>query len=225
MKMDKAQDVRVQKLIEQDRRDREAEQRRRLAEAGVAEGRFEGLEDTVVPPTPEWMAKGAVEKFTPRSPDGTVRSVSTVRRVRVMTVARMFADGKLPMEYWFACYWYKLTHDKAGVEGRYKTSNMSGMPTVSGSVNLSQHPMAQHAIEAEAREAIRAIRKMLGDKDCDLFEGVVLHDMPLRAASRHAKCSTSNLLPRFRDACDAVMRWCEDADIDLSKFAERNQGG
>src|SRR5687767_3560287 len=72
---------RVRAIIASDGAYREREEYRRQATLQVASGSFENIADTVVEPTPEWLEKGPVRSFTPRLPDGAVRTTRTVRSV------------------------------------------------------------------------------------------------------------------------------------------------
>lgn len=192
----------------------------------VRRGVFINLADTVIEPTREWLEKGPVEKFTPKAPDGTVRSLSTVRRIRSSAVTKLYGQGKVSMEFVFVAIWYRQCYEAAGIEGRYKTSNMSGMNFGSGGgAGQSQHPMAQHESEADMREAVRSVRKYLGERHAKVFEAIAILDLPLREAARVAKCSNGSILSRFRDACAGVIEWCEKAGVDLERFAKKQAGG
>lgn len=211
---------RVAAMIARDRADKTAEHDRKRARIEVGNGSFVNLDDTVQPPTPEWLAKGEVRSFTPRligegGRTPTVKTVRTVRRVITQTAMRMVLVGKIDPDQYAACRWYRDVHDAAGIEGRYKTSHLSLAGNVGGSGGGAQHPMAQHEFEAEARAAYRRARRVINPRFLDVFENVVIHDLSLRAASVKAKRDNARLLPRFVHSCNQLLGHVRDLGMSL----------
>ena len=198
-----AEVARVQAVLAEDRAYRSAEQDRKRARIEVGNGSFANLVDTVMPPTPEWLAKGEVKPFTPQlHGEGgrtfTVKTVRTVRRVLIPMVRKMHLAGKLGDEHYAACIIYRTDCEAAGVEGRFKTSNFSLAGNVGGGGGNAQHPMAQHAFEAEAREAFRAAQSAITPFYLLFLDKVVLDDVPLSRAWRFARCPRDKAESRFR---------------------------
>ena len=195
--------ARVAAIIARDQAERIAEQDRKRARIEVGNGSFVNLADTVLPPTPEWLAKGEVKPFTPRligegGRTSTVKTVQTVRRVLIPMVRKMHLAGKLGDEHYAACIIYRTDCEAAGVEGRFKTSNFSLAGNVGGGGGNAQHPMAQHAFEAEAREAFRAAQSAITPFYLLFLDKVVLDDVPLSRAWRFARCPRTKAESRFR---------------------------
>ena len=212
---------RIADVIARDKADRIADRDRLMAELEVRRGVFVNLDDTVMPPTPEWLAKGEVKPFTPRligegGRTQTVKTVRTVRRVIISTVVRMALAGKITDNQFAACRWYRDVHDQAGIEGRYKTSHLSLAGNVGGSGGNAQHPMAQHEREASARQSFRRARGAINPRFVEVFEGVVIHDLSLRAASIKAKRDNARLLPRFQYSCDRLLDHLSAMGMDIS---------
>ena len=189
---------RISRLIKDDGNYRSAEQDRKRAEVEVRSGVFVNLADTVIPPTPEWLAKGETRSFTPKQPDDTVRVIKTVRRVINPIVRRMYEAGKLSDDHYAACMIYRDDWEAAGVEGRFKTSNFSLAGNVGGGGGMAQHPMAQHEFEVEARRLFREARAAITPFYLRFLDKVVLDDVPLSRAWRFAKCPRDKAESRFR---------------------------
>src|SRR3546814_13976993 len=82
--------------------------------------------DLVEEPTPEWLEKGDVRRFTPKQPDGTVRVIRTVRRDYGSVITRMYANGILDDDEFQACAWYRRMHEIAGMRGKDRKRVGSG---------------------------------------------------------------------------------------------------
>jgi hypothetical protein len=211
----RADRTRVEALIKRDQIDRSKERDRRLAEMEVAKGVFVNLTDTVLEPTPEWLAKGEVGTFTPKQPDDTVRVIKTVRRVSNPVVARMHAAGRLSDAQYAACRWYRARHEAAGLEGRYKSSNLSLAGNVGGGTGGGgQAPMALHEFEAEARIQFRAARAKLTAFTLRFFEAVVLGDVPVSRSWRMSRAPKHKAETRFRDEAQRLANFCDENGIE-----------
>lgn len=211
----KAEERRVDALIFRDRGDEAREQMRQAATLEVGDGKFVNLDDTVLEPTEEWLGKGDVETYTPKAPDGTVRSVTTVRRVNTPIVRRMWAKGRLRDEQLAACERYRAVHEHAGLMGRWKSSQISMTGNVGGGGGLSQSPMAMHEWEADAREEFRAARADMRPFYLHFFDAVVLEDLPISRAWRFARCPKHKAEALFRDAAKELAEFYEARGVDL----------
>lgn len=217
---------RVTVLIERDRRDRIDDQLRDIATIEVDSGIYINLADIVVPPTPEWLSKGDYETYTPRQPDKTVRSVRTVRRVLTPIIARLWKAGKIDDDMARACLWYRITHEMAGIEGRWSTSRWRGpddIPAPSG-VNMQAGHMPMTTAEADARLALRKAQKRIPTSQLKFFEKIVIDDIPLSRAARFARCRNERALPLFRNSAECVALFCERAGIDLPPLTDLVRG-
>lgn len=206
---------RVQRIIDRDAGDAAREDMRKQAEVEVKAGSFVHLDDTVVEPTPEWTEKGDVERYTPKAPDGTVRSVSTVRRVATPVVRRMWAKGRLRDEQLAACERYRAAHEQAGLTGRWKSSHLSLTGNVGGGGGAGQSPMATHEWEAQAREEFRAARADMRPFYLHFFDAVVLEDLPISRAWRFARCPKHKAEALFRDAAKELADFYEARGVEL----------
>lgn len=211
-----AEEARVAALIKRDQAYRQSEQDREAAELEVRKGLTVNIGEAVVEPTEEWLEKGDFRTFTPRLEDGTVRTVKAYRRVITPTIVRLYEDGKIAERLYHACMVYRRAFDAAGLTGRFKSSYISLVGNVGGgSGGMSQHPMARHESEAEAREIYRKAREIIPVRFVDVFEYVVLSDMSLRAASLKARRDNSRLLAGFRDAGEKLADFFESVGVQL----------
>ncbi len=213
-----AEKRRVQAIIDRDRAEAARDRMRNEAELEVSEGVFVHLDDTVVEPTPEWLEKGDTERFTPKAPDGTVRSVSTVRRVRTPIVSRLHGRGKITDDQFRACAWYSDQWEAARLEGRYKSNHLSLSGNTGGGTGMSQAPMAATIHEAQARVLIRNARNAMTAMYLRFFDAVVIDNIPPSRICRFAKCIPRKADRRFRDTAQELADFIEKNGID-TKFS------
>ena len=215
---------RVAAIIDRDKAERIAEQDRKLATLEVKRGVFANLADTVMPPTPEWLAKGDVRSFTPRligegGRTETVKTVKTVRRLEISTITRLHLRGKLTDEELWVCVWFRDLHERAGLDGRYKSSHLSLAGNVGGGGGGAQHPMAGYEAEADARNAYRAARKSLTAFYVRFFEAVVIGDVPVRRAARFARCRAERAVLRLRQVIGELIDHCNQVGVEIMPSA------
>ncbi|MFC4255397.1 hypothetical protein GRI97_08160 [Altererythrobacter xixiisoli] len=206
---------RVFDMLARDKADRAREVARREAEQQVASGSFANLADTVIEPTPEWMAKGDTVPFTPKQPDGTVRVVRSVRRVVTPIVIRMWRAGRLGDDQARACIWYRECHDIAGLVGRFSSTQLSDNSGGSDrrSVGFAGHiPITSW--EANARRMYREAKAQLPAEYIKFFEIIVLEDVAIGLATRFARCRNARAIGIFRQLADKIAVFCETNDID-----------
>lgn len=212
---------RVRTLLDRDREHEAREQMRKAAEMEVRKGVFVNLGDTVIEPTPEWTAKGDVERFTPKSPDKTTRSVSTVRRTQTPIVLRLYNAGHLTDEQTAACIWYRKTFALAGLDGHASSSQWNPNSTIRRSATDAGFGYVPGSeIVAEARDEFRAARASLPTGLVRFFEKVALEDLPLRRARRFARCRDDRTLHHYRQCAEALLTHCDRAGIVLMQTEE-----
>lgn len=207
---------RVAGLIKRDKKDRTRERDRKAAELEVADGRFVNLAETVVEPTPEWMTKGDTRTFIPKQPNDTTKIARSVRRVAVPTIVKLYNDGKLYEDHYHACMVYRRMYEEAGLDGRYKSNYLSLTGNTGGGTGgMSQHPMARHHDEAEARQLYRQARLVINPRFLQVFEFVVVFDLSLRSAATKAKRDNSRIFHNFRYSCEQLVSFWQGKGIDI----------
>jgi hypothetical protein len=208
--------ARVKALIARDKADRMKEIERAAAEIKVREGLVVTAHETVMEPTPEWFQHGDAEAFTPELPDGTVRELKTVRRVRVPIVARLNTRGHIDADELKACLWYRMVHEHAGLQGRYSISRYQNTPP-SGAVSSRQAGFAGHIpmteYEAQARRYFREARQAITPHYLAFFDKVVLHDTPITRASRFVRARNGKALKILLNEVRALARYCDTQEI------------
>jgi hypothetical protein len=209
---------RVRGIIQRDKDYHSAEIIRAAAEIEFTEGKPIAIVDAVLPPTPEWIAKGDVGHFTPRLEDGTVKTVKGYRRQITPIVARMHAAGKLTDAQFQACTWYAALHAIAGLEGRVKTSNFSLAGNVGGGGGMGQAPMALHEFEAQARHLFRAARKAMTDFYLVYFDKIVLDGIPVSRSWRFSRAPKHKAESRFRSIAQELAEFRDRLDDHSKQF-------
>ena len=212
-----AEQERVEIIIQRDRRERKEELDRKVAETEVDAGLFYNLTDTVVPPTPELLAKVDVAPYTPKQQDGTVRTVTTVRVIRTPIIARLWKAGKLSDDLARACLWYRMVHECAGLDGHWASSQWKGPDHVSSGTTqgIAAGHLPMTMLEAEARQEFRQAVIAIEPMYREFFNHIVIHDLPLRNAARFAKCRNNKVLSRFRDCAEDLLDHLEARKIEL----------
>lgn len=221
-----AERKRVEALIANDRQRRSADTARIEAEREIAAGRFANLDDAVVLPTQEWMDKGDTRSFTPRAPDGTVRSVTTFRRVLTPMVMRMLNAGKLTDDQAAACVWYRKTFEMAGLNGHSSSSQWNPNSTIRHTATCAGFGYVPSSeVVALARDEFRAARAALEELYIPFFEAIVLDDIPMRSAARLAKCRNEKAPRRFRDVAEALLDHCQRAKTVMPSLTDEIDEG
>lgn len=221
----RAERERVDGMIRRDQEYRVKEKDRKAADMEVADGRFVNLTDTVVEPTPEWLEKAETRTFIPKQPKGTTKVIKSVRRITTPTIVKLYNDGKLHEDHYHACMIYRRMYEEAGIDGRYKSNYLSLTGnTGGGSGGMSQHPMARHHGEAEARQLYRQARMVINPRFLQLFELVVVFDLSLRAAATKAKRDNSRIFHKFRYTCEQLVLFWRGKGIDIVPSANGMDG-
>lgn len=208
----RAERRRVRDLLARDRADREAERARREAEKMVENGAPQYANDAAVRPTREWHQQGDSVLFTAALEDGTVNAAKSVRRVQNSYVRRLFRSNRITEEQYRACIWYRVMHEAAGLEARYKSATLGGI----GGGETAFGVMARTAAEADARRAFREAAEAIGSQVLSVFNKVVLGDQPILAgASRVSKDQRKRSLNRFCQMCDRLVVHIQAQDSDM----------
>jgi hypothetical protein len=190
---------RVKALIERDKADRMKEIERAAAEIKIREGLVVSAHETVVEPTPEWFQHGDAHSFTPELPDGTVREIKTVRRVRVPIILRMLHKGDLDNDQYRALHWYSECYETAGLEGHIPIAQI-GKEVFGGGHDRVLFTESQQA----AQKMLRAARKDIPKHQIKFFEAVVIGNIPVRRASRFVRSRRDKALRIFLDLAQLV---------------------
>lgn len=190
---------RVDGIIRRDRADDFEDFMRLQAQIEIEDGKFVNLQDTVVPPTREQIAKGEYIPFTPRGRDGTVRSVKGFRKMSQTTVRRMHMKGQISDEGYVACIWYARKYEQAGLEG--------SIGSVDYGKEVFSSPQTRTAfteIQQEAQSDLRAAKVYMPKPFVKFFDKVVLEDVPLHRAKRFCRIDSNKVLAKFKDLCETL---------------------
>jgi hypothetical protein len=208
---------RVREMLDRDNEDYRKDIARAAAELEVREGVYVNIVESVMEPTPEWLAKGAVMPFVPKQPKGTTRAIRTVRRVSNPVVLLMHAKGKLTDDQLRACLWYDFTHEKAGLEGRFSTSrhDNSGGGTSGRNPGGAGHiPMTEE--EAEARIQFRRARNIIPHMYLKFFEMMVLDGLPVSRVWRFSTAPKHKAEARLRLVAQILADHCNREKLGLN---------
>jgi hypothetical protein len=192
-------------LVAADQQWREAERRRKQAEAEIAEGKFSLIEDTVIPPTPEQLAKGDFVPYTPRGLDGTIRSVSTVRRRLFDSIVHLAARGVLDEDQAKACRWYRDRYEAAQMEGPCGISAYG--ETIRGDKFYGHLPHSTWA--AQARSELRWAQARIARDALRPFHMVVAGNLGIDDAAKACRRRRAWTRLQVKEASAAVARAIE----------------
>lgn len=193
-------EMRVLSLLEKDAADREAEQRRRIALADLEAGIERSKADTLIPPTPELLAKGDFISRKIADKQWADGALSGYRRVQIMQITYLAGRGVLDDQMFAACKWYRDRFEAAQMEPSAPVASYG--ETVRGDAIYGHLPRSEWA--AEARADVRWAREFIPDDMLDLFEMIVLDDLPLTQAAKSRKCRFNNVKAAFRLACSRL---------------------
>lgn len=193
------EEARVKALIERDRQDRMRDIERAAAELKIREGLVVSAHETVIEPTPEWFQHGDAQAYTPELPDGTVREIKTVRRVRVPIILRMLHRGQIDNDHYRALHWYSECYERAGLHGRIPIAQI-GKEVFGGGPDRMLFTESQQ----EAQKLLREVKSAIPKHQVRFFEAVVIDNIPITRASRFIRKTPANALKPFRMIAEAV---------------------
>lgn len=170
---------RVKALLERDRADAAEERLRAELEAEVADGKRISLAEVALGPTPEQLAKGHYYRFTPRLPNGTVKTSIAYRRKHLPQVARLILSGVIDAAGFRDCVWYRNLYEKTGLSGNIPSIDYGR------EVFVAPHDRAMFADhQVEAQDTFRFIRANIAPVNLVILDQVVLEDVPIYKAQR-----------------------------------------
>lgn len=191
---------RVKALIERDKADRMREIERAAAELKIREGLVVSAHETVVEPTPEWFQHGDAESYTPELPDGTVREIKTVRRVRVPIILRMLHRGQLDNDQYRALNWYSECYERAGLHGAIPSVQI-GKEVFGGGPDRVLFTESQQ----QAQRMLREVKDRIPKHQVRFFEAVVIDNVPVRRAARFVRARKGKALIIFKNLSDIAV--------------------
>lgn len=212
-KLARRQREREAMLIASDNADERIEAMRIEAEQAAAEGKVANLQDTVVQPTAEWLAKGETVPYTPRTRDGTVKTVKTVRRRLFDSVKHLEGRGVLDEQEARACHWFRDIHEAAQIEGSSGVASYG--ESIRGDVIFGHLPTSEWA--AQARREYRAAQRCLPVGSHAPFEAVVIRNLPLERAGRSVRKHKDYVRLMVKNAAAAITRHMDErrrTDVD-----------
>jgi len=195
---------RVASILARDRIEAAEERARQAAQLELADGLTVNVADIVVPPTPEWLAKGETRKVAVGGERWTEKPLSTVRRIVTSYPRRALNAGKMNARQVAACDWYEKTYEKTGLRGMYKSWQASQTFVMGGS---NAHFRFSN-IQLDAQDAIRNAQLLIPHSCRKFFDLVVLEDMSPSRARRLASCHRDPI-QTLRIAADAVADFVE----------------
>jgi hypothetical protein len=187
------EEARVKALIERDRQDRMRDIERAAAELKIREGLVVTAHETVIDPTPEWFQHGDAQAYTPELPDGTVREIKTVRRVRVPIILRMLQRGQIDNDQYRALDWYSDCHERAGLQGSIPIVQI-GREVFGGGPDRVLFTESQQ----QAQKLLREVKAEIPKHMVRFFEAVVIDNVPITRASRFIRTKPNNALKPFK---------------------------
>lgn len=200
---------RVAAILARDAEDAEAERARQAAAIELDNGLTVNLVDTVVPPTPEWLAKTPVRSVYIGADNWTDRGahepVRTVRRIPASMAYKIHTSGRITERQFKACAWYRDRYEVAGMEGNIKGASFE--PRISGGTT-SGLPFSD--IQMEAQDEYRNARLLVPMGLRTFFELVVVQDRSLTQARKLSKAG--------KDPLDSL-KCCADRVADYIEFS------
>jgi hypothetical protein len=205
---------RVRAVLDHDRADRNREAYRRIAELQVANGEFANIADTVMEPTPEWLARHETRAYVPKQPDGTVRTIKTVRRVDLPVLIRLCSKGKIDFEQLMACKRYREAYERGGLAGRARIARygLQGQLPIGSGGKPNPVPVLDH--ELDAREEFRAARRAIQARFRPFFEAIVLEECA-PGAVRRGVCQNGREMALFAALAQRLVNHYHAAEIEL----------
>jgi hypothetical protein len=192
-------------MIARDREDAERETARQAAMIQVADGLTVNIGNTVVEPTPEWLAKGESRVVAVGGERWTDVPMSTRRRVVTSHFERAYNAGRITARQSKACAWYCEQHERSGLSGNVKSTNFEPRIAGTATVGLPFTPS-----QLDAQDELRNARLMIPSRLRIFFDKVVLDDIAITRASK--------LVHAGRHPIDSL-RCCADRVADYVEFS------
>lgn len=189
-----AERARQAKVIGNSIADRNDDRRRQEAAMELANGGMPDVADLTTGPTPEQRASGTFEKFTPIERGQvrqSIKAASPYRRVPV--IVREYRLGTIDDDMMAAARWYRDQWDRSGLEGNWKTMNLSG---VGGGDGSSPGPL--NDAQVEAASMVRYAQIGMREPFLTVVNAVVLADLSLVKSAKAARTHHQNGKPMLR---------------------------
>lgn len=194
-----AESARIKTMIDRDKQDRMREIERAAAEIKVREGLVITAHETVIEPTPEWFQHGDSETFTPELPDGSVRDIRTVRRIRTPIILRMLRADKIDSDQYRALNWYSECYEAAGLLGAIPSVQIGREVFGGGPDRVLFTEMQQ-----QAQQALRQVKLVITPHRIRFFEAVVIGNVPIERAAKFVRTRRGNALKIFKNEAQKV---------------------
>jgi hypothetical protein len=186
---------RVKELVRRMGEYERAEQRLAQAQIAFENGNTACLDETIIPPTPELLAKGVFERFTADTVTGTARSAATVRRKLMSHVVNYYLSGLIDDQELSACRWYRDVYEATGLTGN--------IPSTDFTKEVFSAPQSRSMFsdwQIDMQDMFRAAREQMTPRWLAFFDAVVLHDEAPQKSIRLAKKRNGSEKVVFQDA-------------------------
>ncbi|MDQ4421455.1 hypothetical protein OOT33_13590 [Sphingobium sp. DEHP117] len=184
-------------LLERDAKDREEEQRRRIALADFEAGIETNMADVLVKPTPEQLRDPAFITRKVAAKHWADGGLTGYRRLHIDQITYLLSRGVLDDQTFAACKWYRDRYEAAEMEPTAPVAQYG--ETVRGDAVYGHLPRTEWA--AEARTDIRWARGFIPEDIVSLFEQVVLHDVGITEVAKRYRGPYANVRAAFIHAC------------------------
>lgn len=202
---------RVATLLARDAEYAAEERAREAAVIEIADGLTVNVIDTVVPPTPEWLAKTPTRPVYVGGDNWTDRSahepLKTVRRVVTSHADRALAAGRITVRQAKACEWYLEQHSLSGLAGNIASSGFE--PRIAGGINGGT---VFSPAQLDAQDELRNAQSQIPLRLRPFFDMVVIEGIAIKPASRKVYAG--------RDPIDSF-RCCADRVADYVEYSTR----
>lgn len=196
----KSEKKRVANLITRDQADRYADSLRKASDIEFADGKRVDLSEISDGPTPEQMVQAELDglgfsKFVPRLREGTVKTQIAFRRRAVPQAFKMMRSGVIDFEGYAACEWMRDLYEATGLSGT--------IPSTQYDKEVFAPPQSRAMFadwQVDKQNEYRWLRQQIRPRYMALLEAMVLHDMPINRAVRHARAFHNNPKKGFREA-------------------------
>jgi hypothetical protein len=195
-----ASERRLMEMLERDAKDREEEQRRRIALADLEAGIETNVADALVKPTPEQLRDPAFITRKVAAKHWADGGLTGFRRMVTSQIIVLHSRGVLTDDTVKACKWYRDRWELARMEPSAPVAQYG--ETVRGDPDYGHLPHSQ--MVAEAKDDIRDARKFIPGDMLNMFENVICHDLTMKSAARAASLRYVNFSAAFKLTVDRL---------------------
>lgn len=196
---------RVERLLASDRAYRATERLRQIAQEQLEQGDTTNIRDAVLEPTPEQIAQAerdgaGFQKFTPRTEDGTVRTVTAYKRRDCPQAFKMMLAGVIDLEGYIAAKWYRDLYEATGLAGNIPSAQLGREVFVAP----QSHQMFTEW-QIDNQDKWRFVRRSITSRHLRLLDQMLLNDVPLKRATRAARAFHRDPKKGFREGIDQLV--------------------